>query len=209
MASQIWWGGGRPAGARHGQARQEARGRRSCAASRDIGTGTMTASAVIVAEALGVAVDGRPGAGRRHGPLGLRADVGRLDDARSRPSAPAVRSAAHDVRTSAARAGVRPVQQHAERSRGHNNASLECRRSREEDDREVPLELVGSADDEPWPRRHRAEESDRSSETSPPGRADPAHASWWPRRASTAPPGRSPPRSPATSRPAMPATPSG
>jgi xanthine dehydrogenase YagR molybdenum-binding subunit len=96
MASQIWWGGGGPPAHATVRLGKSARPTLVCG-FQDIGTGTMTASAVIVAEALGVAVDAvrvqagdtaRSGYGPTSGGSMTLASV-----------APAVRSAAHDVRT--------------------------------------------------------------------------------------------------------------
>ena len=96
MASQIWWGGGGPPAHATVRLGKTARPTLVCG-FQDIGTGTMTASAVIVAEALGVAVDGvrvqagdtaRSGYGPTSGGSMTLASV-----------APAVRSAAHEVRT--------------------------------------------------------------------------------------------------------------
>ncbi len=96
MASQIWWGGGGPPAHATVRLGKSARPTLVCG-FQDIGTGTMTASAVIVAEALGVAVDAvrvqagdtaRSGYGPTSGGSMTLASV-----------APAVRSAAHEVRT--------------------------------------------------------------------------------------------------------------
>ncbi len=96
MASQIWWGGGGPPAHATVRLGKTARPTLVCG-FQDIGTGTMTASAVIVAEALGVAVDAvrvqagdtaRSGYGPTSGGSMTLASV-----------APAVRSAAHEVRT--------------------------------------------------------------------------------------------------------------
>jgi CO/xanthine dehydrogenase Mo-binding subunit len=96
LASQIWWGGGGPPA--HATVRLGKTGRPTLVCGfQDIGTGTMTASAVIVAEALGVDVGavrvqagdtGRSGYGPTSGGSMTMASV-----------APAVRMAAHDVRT--------------------------------------------------------------------------------------------------------------
>jgi CO/xanthine dehydrogenase Mo-binding subunit len=96
MASQIWWGGGGPPAHATVRLGRSARPTLVCG-FQDIGTGTMTASAVIVAESLGVPVDtvrvqagdtARSGYGPTSGGSMTLASV-----------APAVRSAAHDVRT--------------------------------------------------------------------------------------------------------------
>jgi len=96
MASQIWWGGGGPPAHATVRLGKSARPTLVCG-FQDIGTGTMTASAVIVAESLGVPVDtvrvqagdtARSGYGPTSGGSMTLASV-----------APAVRSAAHDVRT--------------------------------------------------------------------------------------------------------------
>jgi CO/xanthine dehydrogenase Mo-binding subunit len=96
MASQIWWGGGGPPAHASVRLGRSARPTLVCG-FQDIGTGTMTASAVIVAEALGVAVESvrvqagdtaRSGYGPTSGGSMTLASV-----------APAVRSAAHEVRT--------------------------------------------------------------------------------------------------------------
>ncbi len=96
LASQIWWGGGGPPAHASVRLGKSARPTLVCG-FQDIGTGTMTASAVIVAEALGVPVDAvrvqagdtaRSGYGPTSGGSMTLASV-----------APAVRSAAHDVRT--------------------------------------------------------------------------------------------------------------
>jgi CO/xanthine dehydrogenase Mo-binding subunit len=96
MASQIWWGGGGPPAHASVRLGRTARPTLVCG-FQDIGTGTMTASAVIVAEALGVPVDAvrvqagdtaRSGYGPTSGGSMTLASV-----------APAVRSAAHEVRT--------------------------------------------------------------------------------------------------------------
>ncbi len=96
MASQIWWGGGGPPAHATVRMGRSARPTLVCG-FQDIGTGTMTASAVIVAESLGVPVDSvrvqagdtaRSGYGPTSGGSMTLASV-----------APAVRSAAHDVRT--------------------------------------------------------------------------------------------------------------
>ena len=95
MASQIWWGGGGPPA--HATVRLGRSGRPTLVCGfQDIGTGTMTASAVIVAESLGVAVDSvrvQAGdtAGSGYGPT----SGGSMTMA---SVAPAVRSAAHHVR---------------------------------------------------------------------------------------------------------------
>jgi len=95
MASQIWWGGGGPPA--HATVRLGRSGRPTLVCGfQDIGTGTMTACAVIVAESLGVAVDSvrvRAGdtAGSGYGPT----SGGSMTMA---SVAPAVRSAAHHVR---------------------------------------------------------------------------------------------------------------
>jgi CO/xanthine dehydrogenase Mo-binding subunit len=96
LASQIWWGGGGPPA--HATVRMGKTARPTLVCGfQDIGTGTMTACAVIVAEALGVGVDdvrvqagdtGRSGYGPTSGGSMTMASV-----------APAVRMAAHDVRT--------------------------------------------------------------------------------------------------------------
>jgi CO/xanthine dehydrogenase Mo-binding subunit len=96
MASQIWWGGGGPPAHASVRLGRTARPTLTCG-FQDIGTGTMTASAVIVAESLGVPVDSitvqagdtaRSGYGPTSGGSMTLASV-----------APAVRSAAHEVRT--------------------------------------------------------------------------------------------------------------
>jgi CO/xanthine dehydrogenase Mo-binding subunit len=96
IASQIWWGGGGPPAHASVRLGRSARPTLVCG-FQDIGTGTMTASAVIVAEALGVAVESvrvqagdtaRSGYGPTSGGSMTLASV-----------APAVRSAAHEVRT--------------------------------------------------------------------------------------------------------------
>ncbi len=96
LASQIWWGGGGPPAHASVRLGKSARPTLVCG-FQDIGTGTMTASAVIVAEALGVPVDAvrvqagdtaRSGYGPTSGGSMTLASV-----------APAVRSAAHEVRT--------------------------------------------------------------------------------------------------------------
>jgi xanthine dehydrogenase YagR molybdenum-binding subunit len=96
MASQIWWGGGGPPAHATVRLGKSARPTLVCG-FQDIGTGTMTASAVIVAESLGVPVDSvrvqagdtaRSGYGPTSGGSMTLASV-----------APAVRSAAHGVRT--------------------------------------------------------------------------------------------------------------
>jgi xanthine dehydrogenase YagR molybdenum-binding subunit len=96
IASQIWWGGGGPPA--HASVRMGRGARPTLVCGfQDIGTGTMTASAVIVAEALGVPVGAvrvqagdtaRSGYGPTSGGSMTLASV-----------APAVRSAAHEVRT--------------------------------------------------------------------------------------------------------------
>jgi xanthine dehydrogenase YagR molybdenum-binding subunit len=96
LASQIWWGGGGPPAHAIVRLGKTARPTLVCG-FQDIGTGTMTASAVIVAEALGVPVDAvrvqagdtaRSGYGPTSGGSMTLASV-----------APAVRSAAYEVRT--------------------------------------------------------------------------------------------------------------
>ncbi len=96
LASQIWWGGGGPPAHAAVRLGKTARPTLVCG-FQDIGTGTMTACAVIVAEALGVDVDAvrvqagdtaRSGYGPTSGGSMTLASV-----------APAVRTAAHDVRT--------------------------------------------------------------------------------------------------------------
>jgi CO/xanthine dehydrogenase Mo-binding subunit len=96
LASQIWWGGGGPPA--HATVRMGRAARPTLVCGfQDIGTGTMTASAVIVAESLGVPVaavrvqagdTARSGYGPTSGGSMTLASV-----------APAVRSAAHAVRT--------------------------------------------------------------------------------------------------------------
>ena len=96
LASQIWWGGGGPPAHATVRLGKTARPTLVCG-FQDIGTGTMTACAVIVAEALGVGVDAvrvqagdtaRSGYGPTSGGSMTMASV-----------APAVRMAAHEVRT--------------------------------------------------------------------------------------------------------------
>ena len=96
LASQIWWGGGGPPAHAAVRLGKTARPTLVCG-FQDIGTGTMTASAVIVAEALGVPVaavrvqagdTARSGYGPTSGGSMTLASV-----------APAVRTAAHEVRT--------------------------------------------------------------------------------------------------------------
>ncbi len=96
LASQIWWGGGGPPAHAIVRLGKSARPTLVCG-FQDIGTGTMTASAVVVAEALGVPVGdvrvqagdtARSGYGPTSGGSMTLASV-----------APAVRSAAHEVRT--------------------------------------------------------------------------------------------------------------
>jgi CO/xanthine dehydrogenase Mo-binding subunit len=96
LASQIWWGGGGPPAHATVRLGKSARPTLVCG-FQDIGTGTMTASAVVVAEALGVPVGSvrvqagdtaRSGYGPTSGGSMTLASV-----------APAVRSAAHEVRT--------------------------------------------------------------------------------------------------------------
>jgi xanthine dehydrogenase YagR molybdenum-binding subunit len=96
LASQIWWGGGGPPAHATVRLGKTARPTLVCG-FQDIGTGTMTASAVIVAEALGVPVGAvrvqagdtaRSGYGPTSGGSMTLASV-----------APAVRMAAHEVRT--------------------------------------------------------------------------------------------------------------
>jgi len=96
LASQIWWGGGGPPAHAIVRLGKTARPTLVCG-FQDIGTGTMTASAVIVAEALGVPVEAvrvqagdtaRSGYGPTSGGSMTLASV-----------APAVRTAAHEVRT--------------------------------------------------------------------------------------------------------------
>ncbi|HEY2869765.1 MAG TPA: xanthine dehydrogenase family protein molybdopterin-binding subunit [Gaiellales bacterium] len=96
LASQIWWGGGGPPAHATVRLGKSARPTLVCG-FQDIGTGTMTASAVVVAEALGVPVEtvrvqagdtARSGYGPTSGGSMTLASV-----------APAVRSAAHEVRT--------------------------------------------------------------------------------------------------------------
>ena len=96
LASQIWWGGGGPPAHATVRLGKAARPTLVCG-FQDIGTGTMTASAVIVAEALGVPVEAvrvqagdtaRSGYGPTSGGSMTLASV-----------APAVRTAAHEVRT--------------------------------------------------------------------------------------------------------------
>ena len=96
LASQIWWGGGGPPAHAIVRLGKSARPTLVCG-FQDIGTGTMTASAVVVAEALGVPVEtvrvqagdtARSGYGPTSGGSMTLASV-----------APAVRSAAHGVRT--------------------------------------------------------------------------------------------------------------
>jgi CO/xanthine dehydrogenase Mo-binding subunit len=96
LASQIWWGGGGPPAHATVRLGKSARPTLVCG-FQDIGTGTMTACAVIVAEALGVEVDAvrvqagdtaRSGYGPTSGGSMTLASV-----------APAVRTAAHEVRT--------------------------------------------------------------------------------------------------------------
>jgi xanthine dehydrogenase YagR molybdenum-binding subunit len=96
LASQIWWGGGGPPAHATVRLGKTARPTLVCG-FQDIGTGTMTASAVVVAEALGVPVGdvrvqagdtARSGYGPTSGGSMTLASV-----------APAVRSAAHEVRT--------------------------------------------------------------------------------------------------------------
>jgi CO/xanthine dehydrogenase Mo-binding subunit len=96
LASQIWWGGGGPPAHATVRLGKTAKPTLVCG-FQDIGTGTMTACAVIVAEALGVGVDSvrvqagdtaRSGYGPTSGGSMTMASV-----------APAVRTAAHDVRT--------------------------------------------------------------------------------------------------------------
>jgi CO/xanthine dehydrogenase Mo-binding subunit len=96
LASQIWWGGGGPPAHATVRLGKTAKPTLVCG-FQDIGTGTMTACAVIVAEALGVDVDAvrvqagdtaRSGYGPTSGGSMTMASV-----------APAVRMAAHEVRT--------------------------------------------------------------------------------------------------------------
>jgi CO/xanthine dehydrogenase Mo-binding subunit len=96
LASQIWWGGGGPPAHAVVRLGKTARPTLVCG-FQDIGTGTMTASAVVVAEALGVPVESvrvqagdtaRSGYGPTSGGSMTLASV-----------APAVRTAAHAVRT--------------------------------------------------------------------------------------------------------------
>ena len=95
MASQIWWGGGGPPA--HATVRLGRSGRPTLVCGfQDIGTGTMTASAVIVAESIGVSVgavrvQAGDTAGSGYGPT----SGGSMTLA---SVAPAVRSAAHHVR---------------------------------------------------------------------------------------------------------------